>query len=103
MKLDIDQQIHKTFLFRSKAVVNTKRNEEQELLKALFDAKAEWLDAVQSFEHAYEENLIDYFTYKMKACESRYTYFLKKARELGLKHSLPQDEREMSRDTPSLK
>jgi Protein of unknown function (DUF2508). len=91
MKLDIDRQVHKPFLFKSKTVVNSISNEEKELLKALYDARDEWLDAVASFEHAYEENLIDYFTYKMKACESRYSYFLKKARELGLKSSIPQD------------
>lgn len=91
MKLDIDRQVHKPYLFKSKAAINSKTTEEQEILKALLEARNEWLDAVASFEHAYEENLIDYFTYKMKACESRYAYFIKKAREMGIKSSLTQD------------
>lgn len=58
--------------------------EAKELLKTLMDARNEWLDAVSCFENAYEEMLIDYYTYKMKACEARYTYFIKLAKEKGL-------------------
>ena len=55
-----------------------------EIQKLLTDARNEWLDAVSSFEHAYEEMLVDYYTYKMKACEARYTYFIKLAKEKGV-------------------
>ena len=58
--------------------------ETEELMKTLIDARNEWLDAVRCFEHAYEEKLVDYYTYKMKACEARYTYFIKLAKEMGL-------------------
>ena len=54
------------------------------LMKTLLDARNEWLDAVSCFEHASEEQLVDYYTYKMKACEARYTYFIKLAKEKGL-------------------
>lgn len=69
-----------------------KLTEEAELLKAIADARNEWLDSVANFEHVYEDNLIDYYTYKMKACEARYAYFIKKARDMGLKAHLPQVE-----------
>lgn len=65
-------------------------SEEEILIRSLIEARNEWIDAVESFEHAYEEELVDYFTYKVKACEARYSYFLKKARESGLKLSLPE-------------
>lgn len=55
-----------------------------ELMNTLLDARNEWLDAVNSFEQASEEPLVDYYTYKMKACEARYTYFIKLAKEKGL-------------------
>lgn len=55
-----------------------------EIQKALTDARNEWLEAVSSFEHAFEEKLVDYYTYKMMACEARYTYFIKLAKEKGV-------------------
>jgi hypothetical protein len=42
-------------------------NEEAELLEMVRKARNEWLDASMSFEHVNDEELIDYFTYKMKA------------------------------------
>ncbi len=59
--------------------------EEAEILELINDVRNEWQDAFTKFEYAYEEELIDYYTYRMKACESRYAYFLSKAKELGLK------------------
>lgn len=73
-------------LFNAKPRTDTgKQNEEAELIKAIHDAKREWIDSVAAFEHVYEDDLIDYYTYKMKACESRYAYFIRKAREMGIK------------------
>lgn len=60
-----------------------------ELMNALLEARNEWLDAVSCFEHASEEQLVDYYTYKMKACEARYTYFIKLAKEKGLVCTVP--------------
>ncbi len=67
-----------------------KSTEEKEILKALIDARNEWLDSVASFENVYEEDLVDYYTYKMKACEARYEYFIKKVKDMGLSASIPQ-------------
>lgn len=67
-----------------KKVYPVNASETEELIKTLIDARNEWLDAVGCFEHAYEEKLVDYYTYKMKACEARYTYFIKLAKEMGL-------------------
>ena len=76
-------------LFNVKGRVDAEKlTEEAALVRAIADAKNEWLDSVANFEHVYEENLIDYYTYKMKACEARYAYFIKKAREIGLKAPL---------------
>lgn len=60
-------------------------SEETEILDIVRHAKNEWLDASRSFEQVHDEELVDYFTYKMKACELRYAYFLKKAKEMGIK------------------
>lgn len=80
-------------LFNVKRVAETEKvNEEAELIKAITDARNEWLESVANFEHAYEEDIVDYYTYKMKASEVRYSYFIKKAREIGLKASFPMGE-----------
>jgi len=61
-------------------------NEDRELLKAVFEARDEWMEAVNNFDYVYEEMLVDYYIYKLKACESRYDYFVKLAKERGLSH-----------------
>ncbi len=58
--------------------------EEEEILKAAQDARDEWIDAGAGFEHVHDEMLVDYFIYKLKACESRYIYFVRLAKEKGL-------------------
>lgn len=58
--------------------------EEQEILKAAQDARDEWIEASSNFEYVNEEMLVDYYTYKLKACESRYTYFVRLAKEKGI-------------------
>ena len=56
-------------------------NEDREILKAVFEARDEWIEASNNFEHVYEEMLVDYYVYRLKACESRYAYFMKLAKE----------------------
>lgn len=59
-------------------------DEEQEILNAAQQARDEWLEASANFDYVYEEMLVDYCTYKLKACESRYAYFVRLAKEKGL-------------------
>jgi len=69
----------------SKASAQTElTEEEQEILDSVRNAKDEWIDTSTNFEYVHEEMLVDYFTYKLKACESRYSYFVKLAKEKGL-------------------
>lgn len=58
--------------------------EEQEILNAAQQARDEWIEASANFEYVHEELLVDYFTYKLKACESRYAYFVRLAKEKNL-------------------
>jgi hypothetical protein len=67
---------------------DSNKSEELWLLRNIGSAKKEWLDSRMSFEYAYDEELVDYFTYKIKACEARYQYFLKKAKKMGIKAEL---------------
>ncbi len=58
------------------------------LLKNIAQAKQDWLSAVSNFEQADDSDLIDYYIYKMKACQVRYNYLLKKAKEIGLRQDI---------------
>lgn len=66
---------------------NGKLTEEAEIMKTIMDARDEWLESVANFEQVHDENLVDYYTYKMKASLVRYEYFIKKAKEMGLKNT----------------
>lgn len=59
-------------------------DEEREILDAAQQARDEWLEASTNFDYVHEEMLVDYCTYKLKACESRYAYFVRLAKEKGL-------------------
>ncbi len=58
--------------------------EEQELLKRTFEARDEWIENSTNFEHVHEAMLVDYYTYRLKACEARYAYFIKLVKEKQL-------------------
>ena len=60
-------------------------DETEELLGCIDDARAEWLNANMNFNYAGDSEIIDYFTYKIKASEIRYEYYLRKAKEMGIK------------------
>ncbi|MBP7175649.1 MAG: YaaL family protein [Thermoclostridium sp.] len=58
------------------------------LLKNIKLARQDWLSALSNFDQAQDPELIDYYIYKMKACQVRYNYLLKKAKEIGLKQGI---------------
>jgi len=71
--------------------------EEKEILRCVADAWNEWQEAGASFEHVFEEKLVDYYTYKMKASEARYSYFVGLAKERGLSACIFNGNKEASR------
>ena len=62
--------------------------EDRELLRVTLEARDEWIENSVNFEHVHEEMLVDYYTYRLKACEARYGYFIKLVKEKGLSHYL---------------
>ncbi len=54
------------------------------LKESIQQARQEWLNAVANFDQAEGEDMIDYYIYRIKACQVRYNYLLKKAKETGL-------------------
>ena len=56
----------------------------QDLINHLKNAQNEFETAVSNYEFADDPELVDYYTYKIKATQTRYQYLLKKAKERGL-------------------
>ncbi|HHW00926.1 MAG TPA: YaaL family protein [Clostridiaceae bacterium] len=65
--------------------IEQQENEIKELLDSIRSARDEWMRANNNFEYADEQGLIDYYIYVIKACETKYEHYLKKAKEKGLK------------------
>lgn len=59
--------------------------EDKELIMGALEARDEWIEVNSAFEHVHEEMLVDYYIYRLKACEARYSYFIKQIKERGLK------------------
>ena len=59
-------------------------NEDQVLIESIKDAKSEWITADSNFQNVIESEFIEYYTYKLKAAQIKYEFFLKKAKEKGI-------------------
>ncbi|MGI6086134.1 MAG: DUF2508 family protein [Acetivibrionales bacterium] len=53
----------------------------RELTENIRDAYIEWQNAMANFETAEGKEMVDYYSYKIKASEIRYEYLLRKAKE----------------------
>lgn len=59
-------------------------DEVTELLNLLKDTKNAWRTSISNYEFMTENELIDYYTYQIKAYELRFEYLLKKAKQKGI-------------------
>ncbi len=83
--------VKRLFQFRENEMESDQLDPEKDknvLLKHIKLARQDWLSALSNFEQAQDPDLIDYYIYKMKACQVRYNYLLKKAKEIGLKQNI---------------
>lgn len=60
------------------------RLDKEELIECINKARNEWINANKEFEYAEDNEIVDYYTYKIKACQVRYEYFLKLAKRKGI-------------------
>lgn len=63
-------------------------DETKELLNSLRQVKEEWEIANANYEFVDEAELIDYYTYLIKASQIKYNYLIKKLKEKGPKIEL---------------
>ncbi len=57
----------------------------QNLIESISIAKNEWINANDGFDYAVEGDMIDYYTYRIKAYQAQYEYLIKIAKEKGIK------------------
>jgi hypothetical protein len=60
--------------------------EKEELIKEIRRVSSELQNTYNNFQFIDDELLIDYYTYKIKACETQYHYLLKIAKSMGIEN-----------------
>ena len=67
----------------TKIIEKSEREKEIELMISIMKTKKELDESCKNFEYAQEE-LIDYYTYQIKATRAKFDYLVKQAKEQGL-------------------
>lgn len=67
----------------TKMIEKTEQEKEIELMISIIKTRKELEVANHNFEYA-QEDLIDYYTYQIKAARAKFDYLVKKAKEKGL-------------------
>lgn len=60
--------------------------EREKILIEIKNLKIDLADAYNNFDYASDFLMVDYYTYQIKAFETKFEYLLKKAKEAGLKN-----------------
>lgn len=71
------------YIKETKIIEKSEEEKQIELVVSIMKAKKELDEACKNFEYA-EEDLIDYYTYQIKACRSKFDYLVKQAKSQGL-------------------
>lgn len=71
------------YIRESKIIDKTEQEKELELMVSILKARKELEEANKNFEYA-EGDLIDYYTYQIKANRSKLDYLVKKAKSKGV-------------------
>ena len=71
------------YIEERKIIEKTEKEKERELIISIIKSKNELEIAMKNFEYA-EEDLIDYYTYQIKATRAKFDYLVKKAKNKGI-------------------
>ena len=75
--------MYEEYIKDTKIIEKNDNDKKIELLNSVIKAKIDLENANKNFEFA-EEDLIDYYTYQIKATQSKLNYLLKKVKKEGL-------------------
>lgn len=71
------------YIKETKIKDKTKKDRELELLKSILNAKEELKQLNKNFEYA-DKEMVDYYTYELKANQSKLDYLIKFAKNNGI-------------------
>lgn len=78
-------KLRKMFDIREKTPADQCRaSEDAVVIEALREARADWMQALREFDNVRDDEIIDYCIYKIKACQTKYEYFLREAKRRGI-------------------
>lgn len=60
------------------------KTEKEEMLESLKEAHREWKDREEYFQSVTDPDLIDHAIYELEASKVKYTYLLKKVKEINI-------------------
>jgi hypothetical protein len=72
------------FFKETKIIEKTEIEKEEELISSIIKVKRDLKVARQNFDYAKENDLIDYYSYQIKANQSKLDYLIKMAKQKGL-------------------
>lgn len=76
--------MHEDFYIKDEKIVDKSDEEKDlELIVSVLKTKQDLINAHKNFEYA-EEGLIDYYSYQIKANQTKLDYLMKKARKKGI-------------------
>jgi len=95
-RMSLGQTIHKNIAKILTAKEYKKQQElafekQEETLRCILAAKKEFIDANKSFQFVHQPELIDYYSYAIIAALKKYNYYIKSAKEKGMKVELWED------------
>lgn len=71
------------YIREEKIIEKTEQQKERELIKTIIKTREELKMANKNFEYA-QDDLIDYYTYNIKANQAKLDYLIKLAKSIGL-------------------
>lgn len=83
--------MYEEYIRENKIAEKKQKEYEQELVKSILITKNKLEVASKNYEYA-EDELIDYYLYKIKAEKAKYNYLLRKAKQNGIILDFIQDE-----------
>ncbi len=78
------------YIREEKIIDKTELEKERELIKTIINTREELKAANENFEYAQEE-LVDYYSYKIKANQAKLDYLIKIAKTKGLQMDMIKD------------
>ncbi len=79
------------YIREEKIIDKTELEKERELIKTIINTREELKAANKNFEYAQEE-LVDYYSYKIKANQAKLDYLIKIAKTKGLQMDMIKDK-----------